>query len=79
MVGHDNWVNDIVFMSGGKYLLSGSDDKSVRVWDLSNARCVKKLLNAHSHFVTTLDLRARIFVTGSVDNCVKVWQCGGPK
>lgn len=76
LIGHDNWVNDLVFMAGGRYLLSGSDDKSVRVWDLQSGRCARKILNAHSHFVTTLDLRGRIFVTGSVDATVKIWQCG---
>ncbi len=48
MVGHDNWVTDLVFHPSGKFLLSVSDDKSIRIWDLSNARCYRKLLNAHS-------------------------------
>jgi len=47
LVGHDNWVNDLVFHQNGKYLLSCSDDKSIRVWDLNNARCYRKLLSAH--------------------------------
>jgi len=33
-IGHDGWVNDLVFHPNGKYLLSASDDKSVRIWDL---------------------------------------------
>lgn len=47
LVGHDNWVNDLIFHPSGKYLLSASDDKSVRVWDLSNGRCYRKIQNAH--------------------------------
>jgi len=34
LIGHDGWVNDIVFHHNGKYLLSASDDKSVRIWDM---------------------------------------------
>lgn len=34
LIGHDGWVNDIVFHPNGKYLLSASDDKSVRIWDM---------------------------------------------
>ncbi len=35
MVGHDNWVTDLCFHPNGKFLMSVSDDKSMRVWDLS--------------------------------------------
>jgi len=75
LVGHDNWVNDLKFHPSGKYLLSASDDKSVRVWDLSNGRCYKKIQNAHDQFVTTLDFRGKVMVTGSVDKSLKVWSC----
>lgn len=75
LVGHDNWVNDIVFHPGGKFLISASDDKSLRVWDLSNGRCYRKLLNVHDHFVTCLDMRGKTLITGSVDNTLKVWSC----
>lgn len=34
MVGHDNWVTDLVFHPNGKYLISTADDKSIRIWDL---------------------------------------------
>ena len=34
LIGHDNWVTDVCFHPGGRYLISVSDDKSLRVWDL---------------------------------------------
>jgi platelet-activating factor acetylhydrolase IB subunit alpha len=52
-VGHDNWVRALVFHPSGKYLLSASDDKTIRVWDLKTGRCAKTI-EAHSHFVTCL-------------------------
>jgi platelet-activating factor acetylhydrolase IB subunit alpha len=57
LVGHDNWVTDLCFHPNGKFLLSVSDDKSMRVWDLSVGRCSKKLLNIHTHFVTTIAIK----------------------
>lgn len=55
LVGHDNWIRGLVFHPGGKYLLSASDDKSVRCWDLSQeGKCVKTLDDAHGHFVSCL-------------------------
>ena len=67
LIGHDNWVTDLCFHTSGKYLLSVSDDKSMRVWDLMTARCSRRLLNIHSHFVTTIAMKTRTIVTGSVD------------
>lgn len=49
----DNWVRALVFHPSGKFLLSASDDKTIRTWDLVTGRCLK-VLEAHSHFVTTM-------------------------
>ncbi|KAF3765556.1 nuclear distribution protein pac-1a [Cryphonectria parasitica EP155] len=55
LVGHDNWVRALVFHPGGKYLLSVSDDKTLRCWDLAQeGKCVKKLEGVHEHFVSCL-------------------------
>ena len=75
LIGHDNWVTDLVFHPSGRFLLSVSDDKSIRIWDLSNGRCFKKILNAHSHFISSIDMKGKYLVTGSVDNTAKVWSC----
>jgi platelet-activating factor acetylhydrolase IB subunit alpha len=53
LVGHDNWVRGVVFHPGGKFIVSASDDKSLRVWDTRNKRCMKTL-EAHQHFCTSL-------------------------
>lgn len=43
-----------MFHPGGKYLLSVSDDKTLRCWDLSQgAICVKKF-EAAEHFITSI-------------------------
>lgn len=52
-VGHDNWVRGLKFHPGGKFLISASDDKTLRVWDIANKRN-SKTLDAHQHFVTSL-------------------------
>lgn len=52
-VGHDNWVRGILFHPGGKFIVSCADDKTLRIWDYKNKRCMKTLC-AHEHFVTSL-------------------------
>lgn len=51
--GHDNWVRGLVVHPSGKYLLSASDDKTLKIWDLKTGRCMKTL-EAHDHFVTCI-------------------------
>jgi len=46
-------VRAIVFHPAGKHLLSASDDKTIRVWDLATGRCLKTV-DAHGHFVTCM-------------------------
>ncbi|KAI9726278.1 MAG: protein with putative role during mitosis [Chrysothrix sp. TS-e1954] len=53
LVGHDNWVRDLVWHPGGRYLLSVADDKTLRCWDLTQeGKCVRVLGEAHGHFVS---------------------------
>ena len=43
----------VTWHPGGKYLLSASDDKTLRVWDIAHRRCHKRL-DAHNHFTTSI-------------------------
>lgn len=52
-VGHDNWVRGILFHPGGKFIVTCADDKTLRIWDYKNKRCMKTLC-AHEHFVTSM-------------------------
>jgi platelet-activating factor acetylhydrolase IB subunit alpha len=55
LVGHDNWITSLEFHPGGKYLLSVSDDKTIRCWDLSqDGKCVKEVSDVHDHFITCM-------------------------
>lgn len=82
--GHDNWVRGLVFSPGGKHLVSVSDDKTMRTWDLASGRCVRTV-EAHSHFCTAVawgrsqesvgseSRPVNVVATGSVDLSVRVW------
>jgi centriolar protein POC1 len=41
LAGHLNWVRTARFSPDSRLVISGSDDKSVKLWDLSSKTCVK--------------------------------------
>jgi len=77
MRGHDNWIRDVLFHPSGKYILSCSDDRTVRVWDLVKYGKCKFKVEAHASFVSCLAWNNHhpMMATGSQDNSVKVWSC----
>ncbi|CAK1365353.1 Nuclear distribution protein PAC1 [Cercospora beticola] len=61
LTGHDNWIRSLVFHPGGKYLLSCSDDKTIRCWDLAQeGKCVR-VIEAADHFVSCLRWAPSVF------------------
>lgn len=77
LVGHDNWVRDIKFLADGTHLVSVSDDRTMRVWDIKEQRCVKTIQDAHGQFVQCIDYCERNprIATGGADNTVNIWAC----
>ncbi|OQY01809.1 MAG: hypothetical protein B6I26_02260 [Desulfobacteraceae bacterium 4572_130] len=39
--GHKAIINDIMFTNDGKYLVSASNDKTVRIWDVKTGKTVR--------------------------------------
>jgi platelet-activating factor acetylhydrolase IB subunit alpha len=72
---HENWVKSVVIHPSGNYVISGGDDRTIRVFDIKADRCLRTLENAHSHFVSALDMHHTlpIMVSGGVDQVLKTW------
>ena len=48
--GHDEWVRCVVASADGKYLASGSNDQTVKVWSVESSTCVVTLRD-HTHVI----------------------------
>lgn len=71
LAGHDNWIRALVFHPGGRFLLSVSDDKTLKCWDLSQeGKCVRTIEGAHGHFISALRWAPSTYKDISVGNGV---------
>ena len=72
--GHSSSVRAVSLSADGRVAVSGSWDKTVRVWDVETGECVR-VLEGHSNLVDAVSLSAdgRVAVSGSEDNTVRVW------
>lgn len=68
------------FHPNSNYLLTGSSDSSLRLWDVSSGSCVR-LLCGHTGAVTAVALSAdgRYAASGSEDATVRLWDLGSGK
>ena len=65
--GHRNYVTSVAFDSSGKYLASGSDDKTVRIWDVATKQQVAELKGHTSRvFSVAFDLSGKYLASGEI-------------
>ena len=43
LIGHTNWVNSVAFSPDGKYIVSGSNDNTLKIWELKSGALCKSL------------------------------------
>ncbi|KAL2885800.1 Vegetative incompatibility protein HET-E-1 [Ceratocystis lukuohia] len=72
--GHHDRVTSVVFSNDGQRLASGSDDKTVKIWDATSGTCLHTL-KGHCGTVTSLVFSkdGQRLASGSWDETVKIW------
>jgi coatomer subunit beta' len=76
LTGHQRGVNCVEYSPDGNkpYLISGSDDQQIRIWDYQTKQCIQTL-TGHTNNVSTAVFHPSlpIILTGSEDGTVRVW------
>ena len=75
LTGHTGYVYSAAFSSNGTRIVSGSSDKTVRIWDAVSGAPIGEPLQGHSHWVQSVAFSpdgTRI-VSGSSDKTVRIW------
>ncbi|CAD8177574.1 unnamed protein product [Paramecium pentaurelia] len=70
----DGHSNDVCFSSDGNTLASGSDDKSIRLWDVKTGQ-QKAKLDGHEHYVMSVCFSpdGNTLASGSDDKSIRLW------
>ncbi len=74
LVGHSSSVYAVALSADGKYVISGSHDKTLKVWNWQTGEQLLTL-EGHSSLVTALTITpdGKYVISGSDDKTLKVW------
>jgi len=72
--GHTDWVRSVTFSPDGTSLVSGSDDKTVKLWDVQTGGVIKTF-KGHTNWVhsTSISLDSTMIASGSRDRTICLW------
>ncbi len=75
LVGHSDMVRSIAISPDGQTLVSGSNDQTIKIWQLSSGT-LKSTLTGHSSWISSVAISpdGEILASGSGDNTIKIWQ-----
>ena len=72
--GHMDWILSVAWRSDERRVLTGSNDRTVRLWNVDTGRCLQ-VLEGHRDQVTSVVFNAdqRHALSGSTDMTVRLW------
>ncbi|HEY9599911.1 MAG TPA: WD40 repeat domain-containing protein, partial [Cyanophyceae cyanobacterium] len=75
LTGHSDSINCISMSPDGQIIASGSEDNTIKVWNLLTRECLATL-EGHEAGVKAVIISAdgQLLVSGSADHAIKLWQ-----
>ncbi len=78
LLGHNDWVNAVAVTPDGTQIISGSEDGTLKVWDLNRGKELFTL-QGHEESVNTVAVTGLQAISGAWDKTLKVWDLESKK
>ncbi|GJJ13058.1 hypothetical protein Clacol_007307 [Clathrus columnatus] len=75
VVGHKATISSIIFSPDGKWIVSGSHDETIRIWDANTGQVVRESLQGHTGAVTGVAMSrdGKCIASSAEDNHIIIW------
>ena len=73
---HEKDINSVAVSLDGKYIVSASDDKTARVWEIATGKEIARMAHDGPVNFAAFSPDGKYVVSGSADKTVRVWEAG---
>ena len=72
--GHSSFIYSVSISPDGKYIVSGSNDRRIKIWDIKTAECLNTL-EGHSSSINSITISpdGKYIVSGRSDGKIEIW------
>jgi WD40 repeat protein len=71
---HSHWVNAVAITPNGRWALSGSHDRTLKLWDLETGSLIRSFVgHTDSIYTVAVTPDGHIVLSGSADRTVRLW------
>lgn len=75
IVEHQKAVRTLAIDPNGNFLVSGSNDKTVKIWEINTGNLIKTAIgHTGSAIALAISPNGELFASGSGDNTIKLWE-----
>ena len=80
LIGHSGYVYSVAYSPDGTKIISGSYDKTIKIWNTNTGQCLKTL-EGHLYFVNSVAYSpdGTKIISGSGDGTIKIWNANTGK
>ena len=74
-IGHTDAVNCMSYSPNGSHIVTGSGDRTIRIWDAETGTTVGEPLKGHTEAVSGVAYspNGRQIISGSYDGTIRIW------
>ena len=71
--GHMGFVNSVCFSPNGKQVISGSDDATIKLWDVETGRVIRPFIGERRVYSVCFSSDGKQVISGLDDGNIKLW------